>query len=518
MADATVQAGPRPLEGGSLALVSIALALGTFMQVLDSTIANVSIPTIAGDLGVTVSQGTWVITAFAVSNGVSVPLTGWLMQRFGIVRTFVTSVLLFTLMSFLCGVAWNLESLVFFRMLQGAVSGPMIPGSQALLLTIFPRSRQASALAIWSMTTLVAPICGPILGGFISDNFSWEWIFLINVPVGLACAFICWRGLSARETPTRKLPIDTVGFALLVIWVGAFQVMLDTGKDADWFSSPAIVIEALVALIVCIAWVIWEFGAKHPIVDLSLFRSLNFALGTLAFCLGYAVFFGNALLMPLWLQTQMHYVAFWAGLVAAPSGVVAVLLTPFVARAVSRIDARWAATMSLSAFGISFLMRASYGPDADFNELVVPMFVMGVGMSGFFISMVTICLNGVPPHQTPQATGLTNFARITAGSFAASLITTMWERSATMHQTRIAESTGGLTDPVWAAALQRLQDQGATAAQAAAALMQQVIHQAFFLATLDLFRLSGWITILLIPVVWLTRRAKGGGGAHAAAD
>src|ERR1044072_7790830 len=235
MADAAPRAAPPPMTGMSLAVVSIALALGTFMQVLDSTIANVSIPTIAGNLGVSASQGTWVITAFAVANGVSVPLTAWLMGRYGVVKTFVASVVLFTVASFLCGVSWNLDSLILFRILQGAVSGPMIPGSQALLIMIFPPNKRGTALAIWSMTTLVAPICGPILGGYISDNWTWPWIFLINVPIGILVSFFSWRGRAWRETPTRKIPVDRWGFMLLLVWVGALQVMLDTGKDADWF-------------------------------------------------------------------------------------------------------------------------------------------------------------------------------------------------------------------------------------------------------------------------------------------
>jgi DHA2 family multidrug resistance protein len=512
---AQAQAAPRPLDGATLALASIALAIGTFMQVLDTTIANVSIPTIAGDLGVSVSQGTWVITGFAVANGISVPLTGWLMQRFGIVRTFVVSVALFTLMSFLCGIAWNLESLVFFRILQGAASGPMIPGSQALLITIFGRQRQATALAIWSMTTLVAPICGPILGGYISDNFSWPWIFLINVPVGIVCAFICWTLLQSRETPTRKLPVDTIGFSMLVVWVGALQIMLDTGKDADWFSSPAIVAEAAVALVGFIAWLIWEINDEHPVVDLSLFRSRNFTLGTIAFCLGYATFFGNTLLMPLWLQTQLGYIATWAGLVAAPSGVVAVFLTPFIARLISRVDARWIATVAFSAFGISFWMRGQFGPDADFIELVMPMLVMGVGMSTFFISMVTICLNGVPQEQVPSASGLTNFTRIVAGSFAASITTSWWENAEAAHQTGIAEITGSRGNPQWGQALHALQQHGASLPQAIAVLGNQVVHQAFFLATMDIFQTSAIVTFSLIAIVWLTSPARSQGGAAA---
>src|SRR3978361_1766249 len=203
---------PAPMVGSLLAITSIALALGTFMQVLDSTIANVSIPTIAGNLGVSADQGTWVITSFAVANGVSVPLTGWLMMRYGVVKTFVGAVAMFTIASFLCGISWNLPSLIAFRVLQGAVSGPMIPGSQALLIMIFPPRQRGTALAIWAMTTLVAPITGPILGGYISDNISWPWIFFINLPVGILCSVICWRNMRSRETPTRQVPIDRVGF------------------------------------------------------------------------------------------------------------------------------------------------------------------------------------------------------------------------------------------------------------------------------------------------------------------
>src|SRR5437763_1384313 len=317
----------------------------TFMQVLNSTIANVSLPTISGNLGVSTSQGTWIITAFAAANGIGVPLTGWLMGRYGVVKTFAVSVLAFTAASFLCGIAWSLPSLVFFRVLQGGVSGPMIPGSQALLISIFPSDKRGTALGIWSITTLVAPICGPILGGYISDNYHWGWIFLINVPVGIAVTFLCWINLKSRETPARKLPIDTVGLGLLVVWVGALQVMLDQGKDLDWFSSTEITVLAVITAIGFAAFVIWELTEKNPVVDLSLFKRRNFALGTLAFCLGYAVFFAINLLMPLWLQTQVGYTATWAGLVAAPTGVVAVLPTPLAAKMMSKIDARIVASI-----------------------------------------------------------------------------------------------------------------------------------------------------------------------------
>lgn len=519
-AAAAPDTSPAPLSGTTLAVTAIALALGTFMQVLDSTIANVSVPTIAGNLGVSTSQGTWVITSFAVANGISVPLTGWLMGRYGVVKVFLASVIMFTIASFLCGIAWNIDVLILFRILQGAVSGPMIPGSQALLMMIFPHNKRGTALAIWSMTTLVAPICGPILGGYISDNISWPWIFFINLPVGAICAFLCWRGLQGRETPTFRRQIDRTGFILLVIWVGALQIMLDTGKDVDWFSSPAIVAETLVAIVGFIAWVIWEMYDKQPIVGLALFARRNFALGCIVLCLGYAIFFGNNLLMPLWLQTQVGYQAFWAGLVAAPSGMVAVIMTPFAARLLNRFDARILATISMLFFSLSFYMRSLYTPDASFMIYAAPMAIMGVAMSTFFISMISICLHGIPAPQVPAASGLSNFARIVAGSFAASLTTTIWDRFEIRRQTHLAEIMGGpsgVSDGIHQAVGQ-IHQFGLTAAQGFGSIVHQVIGQAYLGAALDFFRISGIIPLLLIPLIWLCEETRASGAVHAAAD
>ncbi|MBS0360402.1 MAG: DHA2 family efflux MFS transporter permease subunit [Proteobacteria bacterium] len=516
-AQAAQPAAPAAMQGGLLAITAIALALGTFMQVLDTTIANVSVPTIAGNLGVSADQGTWVITSFAVANGASVPLTGWLMQRYGVVKTFVASVLGFTIASFLCGVSWNLPSLILFRILQGAVSGPMIPGSQALLIMIFPAAQRGTALAIWSMTTLVAPICGPILGGYISDNISWPWIFLINVPVGILCAVICWRNMRSRETPTRQLPIDRWGFILLLTWVGALQVMLDTGKDADWFNSPAIVVELIIAVVGFIAWLIWELNEQFPIVDLALMKNRNFVLATIASCLGYAVFFATNLLQPLWLQTRMGYIATWAGLVAAPSGVVAVFLTPIAARVMSRIDARWTATLSLLAFGGSFYLRSLFTSDVGFQALVIPMLVQGIAMATFFVSMVTMALNGLPAQMVPQATGMYNFLRITAGSFAASLVTTSWDRLEAVQQTRLSETMGSQA-PSFVQSVSKLQGAGLSPLQSVGAVTNQVINQAYLLATVDIFRICAWMVVIVIPLVWVTKKAVSGGGAAHAAD
>lgn len=510
-------AAPPPLRGSALAITSIALALGTFMQVLDTTIANVSLPTISGYLGVSADQGTWIITSFAVANGISVPLTGWLMGRYGIVRTFVASIVLFTIASFLCGAAWSLSSLIVFRVLQGAVSGPMIPGSQALLISIFPPDKRGTALGIWSITTLVAPICGPILGGYISDNYHWSWIFLINLPVGVVCAFLCWRNLRTRESPRRSLPIDRIGLGLLAIWVGSLQIMLDQGKDADWFHSTQIVVLGLVALIGFVVFVIWELTEKHPIVDLTLFEKRNFALGTIAFCLGYAIFFANLLLYPLWLQTQLGYTATWAGLVSAPSGVVAVLLTPIAARVMGRVDARWAATVAFVAFAVSYFLRAGLTTDSSFGALVLPLLVQGVAMSCFFLAMVTISLDGVEPQRIPSASGISNFARITAGGFAASLTTTLWDRREALHQSRLVE-TPTAHNPLTHQALSHLGAHGLTGLKGYGVIMSGLINQAYLLASLDLFWISAWLSIAMLGIVWLARRTVAGGPMTAGAD
>jgi DHA2 family multidrug resistance protein len=506
-----------PLSGTPLAIASIAVALGTFMQVLDTTIANVSLPTISGDLAVSTDQGTWMITSFAVANGVGVPLTGWLMGRYGVVRTFLVSVALFTVASFLCGLAWSLPSLIFFRVLQGAVSGPMIPGSQAILISIFPDNRRSTALAIWSITTLVAPICGPILGGYISDNYHWSWIFFINVPVGIVSALLCWRFLQGRDAPGRDLPIDRVGLGLLVIWVGSMQVMLDTGKDADWFSSTPIIVLALVALIGCIVWVIWELTSKFPIVDLTLFSNRNFALGTIAFCLSYAVFFANTLLYPLWLQTQLGYTATWAGLVAAPSGAVAVILTPIFARLTGGIDARITATIAFLAFAVSYFMRAGLTADSSFVAFMLPLAVQGIAMSTFFVAMITISLDGVAPPRIPSASGISNFARITGGGFAAAITTTLWDRREALHQSRLVETSTRFS-PVMRQALENAHHLGLTQTQSYGLIQQTIVSQSYVLSSLDLFWLSGWLSLGMIPLVWMARATRPAGGVAAGGD
>jgi len=513
---ATAEQAPAPLRDGSLLLGTIALSLATFMNVLDTSIANVSIPAMSGDLGVSPDQGTWVITSFGVANAISLPLTGWLTQRYGQVRLFTASVLLFVLASFLCGLAPSLGWLIVFRVIQGAVAGPMIPLSQSLLLSSYPKEKSGTALAMWSITTLVAPVVGPLLGGWITDNISWPWIFYINVPVGLGAAAVTWLLYRKRETPTVRLPIDGVGLGLLVIWVGALQVMLDRGKDLDWFQSGQIVTLAIAAVIGLALFVVWELTDRHPVVDLRLFGRRNFWTSTLAMSLGYGTFFGNVVLLPLWLQQYMGYTATMAGMVLAPVGVLAILLTPIVGKNMKRVDPRVFATASFGILAVVLLMRSHFNTSADFATLLVPTIIQGAALAVFFIPLITLGLSGLTPDRIPAASGLFNFARITAGSFGTSIATTLWDRRASLHHAQLAERISSY-DPSSAQALTGMQAGGMSPQQSYEAVNRIIDQQAYMLSANDIFYASALLSLLLIAVIWLARPAKTGDAAGAAA-
>ena len=509
---------PRPLSGMPLVVGTLALSLATFMNVLDTSIANVSLPAIAGNLGASSNQGTWVITSFGVANAISVPLTGWLAQRLGAVRLFTASVLLFVLTSWLCGFAPTLEALIFFRILQGLVAGPMIPLSQALLLSTYPPHKSGLALSMWSMTTLVAPVVGPLLGGWITDNISWPWIFYINVPVGIVAAAMAWAIYRHRETPTRKLPIDGVGLGLLVLWVGALQVVLDKGKELDWFHSSTILVLATVAIVGFAVFVIWELTAEHPIVDLRLFGGRNFAIGVTTLSLAWLVYFGNVVLLPLWLQQFLGYTATAAGFALAPVGVLAVLMSPFIGRILPHVDPRWISTTSFVVFVAVLLMRSQYTPQVDQWSIMIPTFIQGAAVACLFTPLVAVIVSGLPAEKIPSATGLSNFVRITAGAFGTSITTTLWDNRATLHHEHLtAFITHDSLDAVQA--FDALGKLGLDPQQAAAQLNRIIDQQAFTRAADDIFLGSALLFATLIAVVWMARPARttgpvDTGGAH----
>ena len=503
-----------PLTGGQLVLGTIALSLATFMNVLDSSIANVSIPAISGDLGVSPAQGTWVITSFAVANAISVPLTGWLTQRFGQVRLFTASILLFVVASWLCGLAPNIGTLIALRVLQGFVAGPMIPLSQTLLLASYPAAKAGTAMAMWAMTVLVAPVAGPLLGGWITDNISWPWIFYINIPVGLFAAALTWSIYHKRDPGPRRVPLDGVGLGLLVLFVGAMQIMIDKGKELDWFNSVQITSLAVVAVVGFLFFLAWELTDRHPVVDLRLFARRNFTVGTVSLSIAYGLFFGNVVLLPLWLQQYMGYTATWAGLATAPVGILAIILSPWVGKNVSKIDPRKLATVAFVGFGVVLWMRSNFNTQADFTTILIPTVLQGAAMAFFFIPLQAIVFSGLTPDRLPSAAGLSNFVRITMGAVGTSLFTTLWESRATLHHAQLTEAINA-TNGTAMQTIARLVAGGFTREQALASINRMIDQQAYTMAVTDVFYMSALLFFALVVVIWFAKPKPGGAGAAA---
>ncbi|WP_295662934.1 DHA2 family efflux MFS transporter permease subunit [uncultured Haemophilus sp.] len=495
----------KPLQGGALAILTLALSLATFMLVLDSTIANVAIPTIAGDLGASSSQGTWVITSFGVANAISIPITGWLAKRFGEVRLFLISTLLFVLASWLCGIANSLEMLIVFRVLQGAVAGPIIPLSQSLLLNNYPPEKRGMALAFWSMTIVVAPICGPILGGWISDNIHWGWIFFINVPIGLAVVLISWKILEGRESRISHQPVNTVGLILLALGVGALQLMLDQGRELDWFNSTEIIVLTIIAAIGLIALIIWELTDDNPVVDVSLFKSRNFTVGCVSTSLAFLVYSGTVVLIPLLLQQVYNYTATWAGLAAAPVGLLPILLAPIIGKFGNKIDMRILITVSFMVYALTFYWRAvTFEPEMTFMDVALPQFVQGLAVACFFMPLTTITLSGLPPEKMASASSLFNFLRTLAGSIGTSLTTFIWYNREAVHHTQLTEVINPY-NPISQQFFQTMESFGLSEEQTASYLAKQITAQGFIIGANEIFLVSAITFISLVVLIWFAK-------------
>jgi DHA2 family multidrug resistance protein len=489
---------PQPMTGAPLFIAGLLLAVANFMAVLDLTIANVSVPNIAGGLAVSPSQGAWVITSYAVAEAITVPLTGWLAQRFGAVKVFVAAMVGFGLFSALCGLAPSLGVLVVFRILQGLAGGPMMPLSQTMLRRIFPPRQHAMAMGLWSMTTVVGPIVGPLLGGYLVDQAGWPWVFYINVPVAALCAVLTWRFLSAQETATERLPVDFVGLGLLITWVGAMQIMLDKGKELDWFQSPVIVVLALIATIGFASFIIWELTDPHPIVDLRVFRHRGFTAATVILSLAFGAFFSSVVLIPLWLQTNMGYTAGWAGRAMAVQGVLAVVFSPIVARIMLKLDLRAMVSFGVMTMAAVTLWRTHFMSSMDFASVMWPNLVQGLGMPFFFIPTTALALGSVLPQETASAAGLMNFLRTTAGAFGTSITLTAWENASSVQRNDLA---GSLHDTQ--GALDSLTSHGMNLTQAVGQIDNLVQGQAVMAATDHIFLVIVMVFVVGAVAVWL---------------
>lgn len=492
-------------------LAGICLALSNFMVVLDLTIANVSVPHIAGSLGITLEQGTWIITSYAVAEAICVPLTGWLAQRFGTVRVFMAAMLGFGVFSLLCGLSVSLSMIVICRIGQGLCGGPIMPMSQTLMMRVYPPEKRAVAMGVWAMTVILGPALGPILGGIISDQISWHWIFLINVPIAALCIGAAWLLLRPVETTTLKVPIDRIGLALMVFWIGSLQMMLDLGRDADWFADWRIVALAIMAAIGFIVFIIWELTEEHPIVDLRIFRHRGYSATLMTMALAFGAFFSGVVMVPQWLQATLGYSATKAGLVTAMHAFAAILVAQVVARLMAKVDPRKLVCFGLCWMAVTSLIRANWTSDVDFFGLAWPMFIQGFGIPFMMIPLTAMSLAAVTPQETASAAGLQNFVRTMAIAVATSVVLTIWGNA---QRTSRTELVGSMNSD---AAMTTLQGAGMSREQSTAVLSNLVEREAVTLAVDHTFLVAAAVLLLAAAIVWLAPRVKPSGpvpGGH----
>jgi DHA2 family multidrug resistance protein len=509
-APGAVNAGP--LTGGKLLVAALLIGLGNFLVVLDTTIANVSVPTIAGSLGVSSSQGTWVITSYAVAEAITVPLTGWLARKFGAQRVFLTCYLGFAAVSVLCGMANSLPMLLGCRVLLGLVGGPIMPLSQMLLLRVFPKERATQGTVLWAMTTLVGPVAGPILGGIICDSIGWQWIFFIKVPLAAGGGLLLVWLLRGQPDPKFQAFIDKIGLALLVIWVGALQIMLDEGRNQDWFNSPEIRVLGVVAALGFVAFMIWELTEENPIVDLRVFRHRGFAAAATTYAVGFGAFFASIVILPLWLQSNMGYTATWAGYATGIMGILAVACAPVVGKAVERFDPRLIVSLGIVWLGLMMVWRMSFTPDVGFLAMAWPTLLTGPAMVMFFVPVTGLAMASVDHDEQATAAGLSNFMRTLAGAFATSLVQTGWSNAARRNQTELA----GVMQ-IGRGALDTLSAHGFNAEAIRTLLAQGVEGQSVMLATLNMFGTIAICLFFAATIIWIAPKPQGPidtSGAH----
>lgn len=505
-----------PLAGAHRLAATIALALAAFMNILDLTIANVSVPTIAGAMGVSATQGTWIVTSYAVSEAIMLPLTGWFAARLGQRRMFMAATFAFTAASLVCAVSLNFPMLLAARVLQGAVGAAMIPLAQAMLLAIYPPSKRGLAMGIFAMTTVAAPIIGPLAGGWITDHLSWHWIFLVNLPVGALCLGLVWSLLGQYESTRRQAPVDLAGMALLALGVGSLQILLDKGNELNWFGSTLIIALAAVASIALVVFIVWTLTSRYPVVDLRLFTRRNFTVGVVCLALASVAFFGTNVVVPLWLQTHMGYTAEWAGRTMAFGGLLAIVLGPVIGANIHRLDARAVATFGLSMFALFAFLSSRFPPDVDFWTLATTRLIMGVGLSCLFLPLTTIYLSGLTAEQTASAAGLANFMRNIGSSFGTSIMTSLWAHRTTQYSVQLAENVAN-QHPAATTYLDKLGQIGMSPAAALAYVQNVVIAtQASLLATNAVLLLSAALMLGLIALVWVARPPFSAGGMKTA--
>ncbi len=506
-------------------IVAVAVMLGTFMEVLDTTVVNVSLPHIAGNLSATVDQATWVLTSYLVANAIILPMTGWLANHFGRKRILLLSVAGFTTASFLCGLAPNLPALIFFRILQGATGGGLQPLSQAILLESFPPSQRGKAMAFWGLGIVVAPMLGPVLGGWITDSYSWRWVFYINLPVGIAATVMSL--LFVWDPPYIQRShgaIDYWGIGMLSVGMASLQIMLDKGQDEDWFSSDLIRTLCFFAVVGLGAFLIRELRTRHPVVDLRVFKIRTYATGVFMMTVLGFVLYGSTVLIPIWLQTLMGYPSLDAGLAMLPRGLGSFLMMPVVGVLMSKVEPRKLLAAGVILAAISLFQLSHLSLNAGYWDIFWPQILQGLSMGLLFVPLTTITNDPIPKERMGNATSLFNVMRNIGASVGISSVTTIVARHSQAH-TNILGANVNRYNPaavqVFNAARSGFMAKGMdvmTATRAAyAAVFGMVERQAAMLSFTEGFRILGGLFLLMLPLILLMRRPAHQGGETMAA-
>jgi len=421
-------------------LVAVTVMLPTLVVIIDTSVVNVSLGHIRGSLSAGIDESTWAITSYLAANAIVIPMTGWLSRFFGRKRFLLVSIVLFTVSSFLCGASWNLRTLIFFRILQGLAGGSLQPMSQAILLETFPRHQHGTAMAIFGIGIMIGPVIGPLLGGWITDNWSWHWVFFINIPIGIVAILMAMAFIVDPDyAGARKVTVDYMGLAFLAVGIGCLQIVLDQGQREDWFASQFILWLSVISFAGLVFFIVNEHYAEHPIVDLHIFKNLTFASGNV---IGFALFFtlfGSLIMLPICLQTLMGYTAFLAGWVLGPGGLMAMISMPIAGRLITRVNPKAVLFVGAMITAWSMLMMSWFNLSTDFYTVALPRIVMGFGMGLVFVPLTTLTMSWIHKEEMGNASSVFNLLRMLGGSFGVAFASTLVSRRAQFHHGRLAE-------------------------------------------------------------------------------
>ena len=506
-------------------IVALTVMLPTLIEIVDTSVVNVSLDHIRGSLSAGIDESTWTITSYLVSNAIIIPMTGWLSRMFGRKKYLLFSIILFTVASFLCGSAWSLQSLVVFRILQGIGGGALQPISQSILLETFPPKQHGIAMAVFGVGIMFGPIIGPLMGGWITDNWSWHWIFYINIPIGIISVFMTMMFIKDPSyIQSSKMKIDYWGLALLSLGLGCLQIVLDKGQQDNWFDSGFITALTAVSAVSLITFVMVElFFAEHPIVDLRIFKNISFGSGNLVMFIGFFNLFASIVLLPIFLQSLMGYTSFLSGYVLGPGGIATLIALPLAGRLVTKVNPKYLLTFGIIVNAYATYLMSNFTLNADFATVIWPRIVLGVGMGFFFIPLTTLTMSGIPKEEMGNATSIFNLVRNLGGSFGVAFVTTMLARREQYHQAHLVSNLTPY-DTQYQMAVQQgaelLQQRGMEATQAQygslANIYQEMLRQAGILAFNDAFFLVFCIMLVVLPLVLLMRAGKTAGppGLH----